>query len=67
MLFIVSTMGFFLDISVDGTQHEVVLTALKPETQYSIYVEAAALTGRSKSDESSFKTQKFGEEALSLL
>lgn len=44
-----------------------VLKALTPETQYSVYVEAATLTARSKSQESFFKTQKIGEEALSLL
>lgn len=44
-----------------------VLKALTPETQYSVYVEAATLTGRRKSQESFFKTQKLGEESLSLL
>lgn len=59
--------GFSADVSADGTQHELVLKALTPETQYGVYVEAATLTGRSKSQESFFKTQKLGEEALSLL
>lgn len=56
--------GFPADVSADGTQHAVVLKALTPETQYGVYVEAATLTGRSKSQESFFKTQKIGEEAL---
>lgn len=56
--------GFPADVSADGTQHEMVLKALTPETQYGVYVEAATLTGRSKSQESFFKTQKIGEEAL---
>ncbi|XP_056873427.1 interleukin-6 receptor subunit beta-like [Takifugu flavidus] len=50
--------GRQFNVSADGTQHEMVLTALTPETQYSVYVEAATLTGRSKSQESFFKTQK---------
>lgn len=62
-----ATFGFPADVSADGTQHEMVLKALTPETQYSVYVEAATLTGRRKSQESFFKTQKLGEESLSLL
>lgn len=54
-------MVFLLDVTVDGTQQEILLKDLKPETQYSVYVQATALNGTTKSSERFFKTIRFGE------
>lgn len=51
-------------VTAEGTQYEIVLKALEPETQYSVIVEATALTGRSKSNERIFRTKKIGENDL---
>ncbi|XP_042359692.1 interleukin-6 receptor subunit beta-like isoform X2 [Plectropomus leopardus] len=50
-----------LNVTVDGTEQYISLKDLNPDTHYSVYVEATALTGSTKSSETFlFKTQKFG-------
>ncbi|KAF1376788.1 hypothetical protein PFLUV_G00215080 [Perca fluviatilis] len=48
------------DVTVDGTERVNSLKDLNPDTQYSVYVKATALTGTTKSSENSFKTKRFG-------
>ncbi|XP_035851389.1 interleukin-6 receptor subunit beta-like isoform X2 [Sander lucioperca] len=47
-----------LNVTVNGTECH--LKDLNPDTQYSVYVKATALTGTTKSSENSFKTKRFG-------
>lgn len=55
---------FFPDVTVDSTKQDVLLENLTPDTTYSIYVVASALTGTSVSEEKLFKTKRFGECSL---
>lgn len=57
--------AFLLDVTVDHTEPKIILTDLNPETEYSVYVEAIALTGTTKSRETSFNTKKFGKKFVS--
>lgn len=52
---------FPLDLTVDGKQQEILLEDLKPETHYSVFVVAWALTGSNRSNDMNFKTKRFGE------
>lgn len=52
---------FVLDISVDGKNHNIILKDLKPETQYSVSVEAKGHDGTTMSKKSFFTTKKNGE------
>ncbi|KAA8583052.1 hypothetical protein FQN60_015598, partial [Etheostoma spectabile] len=49
-----------LNVTVDGKERVISLKDLTPDTQYSVYVKATALTGTTKSSENSFKTKRFG-------
>lgn len=49
-----------LNVTVDGTKQDIFLKDLNPDTRYTIYVTATALTGTTNSSETHFKTQKFG-------
>lgn len=55
---------FFLDLTVDGKEKEILLEDLKPETHYSVCVVAWALNGSNRSNDISFKTKRFGESFL---
>lgn len=56
-----------LSITVDHTQREITLKDLNPETQYSVYVKAIALTGTTKSSERLFNTKKFDPMLITAL
>lgn len=59
---------FFIlpDITVDETEQFILLKDLHRETQYSVHVEAAALTGTTRSRETLFYTKRFGEYSVML-
>ncbi|XP_069371346.1 interleukin-6 receptor subunit beta isoform X2 [Paralichthys olivaceus] len=59
--------GPTLNVTVDSTKRDVFLKDLNPNTQYSIYVEATASTGTSKSRESLFKTKTFDPRMIKVL
>lgn len=47
------------NVTVDGTKLDVLLRDLSPETDYSFYIKATALTGTTNSPERLFRTKKF--------
>ncbi|XP_026196918.1 interleukin-31 receptor subunit alpha-like [Anabas testudineus] len=51
--------GPMLNVTVDSTRRDINLKELHPNTQYSVYVEATALTGSTKSSARLFKTKRF--------
>nr|XP_020459565.1 interleukin-6 receptor subunit beta-like [Monopterus albus] len=51
--------GPTLNVTVDYTKQDLCLKDLDPDTQYSVYVKATALTGTSKSSERLFKTKRY--------
>uniref|UniRef100_A0A3Q3KDE1 Fibronectin type-III domain-containing protein n=1 Tax=Monopterus albus TaxID=43700 RepID=A0A3Q3KDE1_MONAL len=53
--------GPTLNVTVDYTKQDLCLKDLDPDTQYSVYVKATALTGTSKSSERLFKTKRYGK------
>ncbi|CAB1425833.1 unnamed protein product [Pleuronectes platessa] len=59
--------SFLLDVTVDNKKRDVILKDLKPDTQYSIYIEATASTGTSKSSQSFFKTKTSDPRLITVL
>ncbi|XP_030576771.1 LOW QUALITY PROTEIN: interleukin-6 receptor subunit beta-like [Archocentrus centrarchus] len=59
--------GPVLNVSVDSKTKNVSLKDLNPDTQYTVYVNATALTGRTKSSERKFTTKKFDPRLLTVL
>ncbi|XP_062293274.1 interleukin-31 receptor subunit alpha-like [Scomber scombrus] len=59
--------GPLINVTVDHTEPKISLTDLNPETEYSVYVEAIALTGTTKSSETSFNTKKFDPTFITAL
>ncbi|XP_037304975.2 interleukin-31 receptor subunit alpha-like [Pungitius pungitius] len=56
-----------LSVTVDGKERLISLKDLRPETQYSVHVEAAALTGTTKSRETLFYTKRFDPEHVTAV
>uniref|UniRef100_A0A8C8DJ92 Fibronectin type-III domain-containing protein n=1 Tax=Oryzias sinensis TaxID=183150 RepID=A0A8C8DJ92_9TELE len=50
------------NVTVDGEKLYVSLKDLTPATQYSVYVEGAAESGQTRSEESFFTTKRFGKK-----
>uniref|UniRef100_A0A8D2ZIV4 Fibronectin type-III domain-containing protein n=1 Tax=Scophthalmus maximus TaxID=52904 RepID=A0A8D2ZIV4_SCOMX len=65
-IFYGSQEGPALNVTVNSTQRQVFLKDLNPDSQYSIYVQAIAATGTTKSSERLFKTKRFGKYSLIL-
>ncbi|XP_054617660.1 interleukin-6 receptor subunit beta-like isoform X2 [Dunckerocampus dactyliophorus] len=59
VVFYRTEQGRQLNITVDGTKQEIDLKGLTPDTQYSTYVMAVALTGVGHSNTRHFNTKKF--------
>lgn len=59
--------GFLPDVTVDNKTRNVSLNDLSPDTQYTVNVDARALTGISTSSEEKFTTKKFGKWSLRAL
>uniref|UniRef100_A0A3Q0RQT3 Interleukin 31 receptor A n=1 Tax=Amphilophus citrinellus TaxID=61819 RepID=A0A3Q0RQT3_AMPCI len=59
--------GPMLNVSVDSKTKNVSLKDLNPDTQYTVYVNATALTGRTKSSERKFTTKQFGDFLLFII
>ncbi|XP_026173833.1 interleukin-31 receptor subunit alpha-like isoform X1 [Mastacembelus armatus] len=59
--------GPMLNVTVDSTKQDIYLKDLNPDTQYSIYIKATALTGTTKSSERLFKTKRFDPRLLTAL
>lgn len=53
--------GFLSDVTVDSKTRNVSLKDLSPDTQYTVNVDARALTGITTSSDEKFTTKKFGE------
>ncbi|GLD49584.1 interleukin-31 receptor subunit alpha-like protein [Lates japonicus] len=63
-----STQGSpVLNVTVDRSKQDILLQDLKPDTQYSVYVTATALTGTTKSIERLFKTKRFDPRLITAL
>ncbi|KAM6915451.1 interleukin-31 receptor subunit alpha-like [Xenentodon cancila] len=56
-----------LNLTVDGQKHEVFLTGLTPDTSYTFYIEAKALTGSTKSQKRGFTTIKFDPRIITAI
>lgn len=56
-----------LNITVDETEQFILLKDLHRETQYSVHVEAAALTGTTRSRETLFYTKRFDPELITVV
>ncbi|XP_044024261.1 interleukin-31 receptor subunit alpha-like isoform X2 [Siniperca chuatsi] len=56
-----------LNVSVDSTKQDILLKDLNPDTQYSVYVNATALTGTTKSSERFFETKTFDPRLMTAL
>ncbi|XP_061742862.1 interleukin-31 receptor subunit alpha-like isoform X2 [Nerophis ophidion] len=59
IIFYGTEKGPQLNVTVDGTEQSIYLKELTPDTQYSTYVRAVALTGSSHSNVRHFNTKKF--------
>ncbi|CAN9507897.1 unnamed protein product [Ophioblennius macclurei] len=59
--------GPLLNVTGDDEKQNVVLKDLNPDTQYRVYVEAAALSGVTASRERRFKTNKFDPNFITVL
>ncbi|XP_013875442.1 interleukin-31 receptor subunit alpha isoform X2 [Austrofundulus limnaeus] len=59
--------GPLLNVTVDGTKHDIFLKDLQPGTQYSVSVEAKGHDGTTTSRNSFFITQKFDPRLLKVL
>ncbi|XP_070705998.1 interleukin-31 receptor subunit alpha-like [Pempheris klunzingeri] len=66
-IFYSTQRGPQLNVTVDSTTRDSYLTDLKPDTEYSIYVKATALTGTTKSSERHFKTKIFDPRLITAL
>lgn len=66
-IFYMTQNGPQLNVTVDHTKREITLKDLNPKTQYSVYVEAIALTGTTKSSERHFNTKKFDPMLITAL
>uniref|UniRef100_A0A8C2Z9S4 Fibronectin type-III domain-containing protein n=1 Tax=Cyclopterus lumpus TaxID=8103 RepID=A0A8C2Z9S4_CYCLU len=55
-----------LNVTVNGTERFISLKDLVPDTQYSVHVNATALTGTTRSHETLFKTKRFGEYSAAI-
>lgn len=55
---------FSQDITVDGKHQEVPLKNLTPGTSYSVFVEARAENGSTRSIDLTFRTKRYGEKSL---
>ncbi|XP_037541110.1 interleukin-6 receptor subunit beta-like [Nematolebias whitei] len=59
--------GSLLNITVDGKSHNIILKDLKPETQYSVFVEAKGHDGTTMSKKSFFTTKKNDPRLIKVL
>uniref|UniRef100_A0A665WPU6 Fibronectin type-III domain-containing protein n=1 Tax=Echeneis naucrates TaxID=173247 RepID=A0A665WPU6_ECHNA len=59
--------GPTLTVTVDSTKQSILLKDLNPDTQYSVYVKAVALTATSKSIERLFETKRFDPRLVQAL
>ncbi|XP_056261264.1 interleukin-6 receptor subunit beta-like [Seriola aureovittata] len=66
-IFYSAQKGPTLNVTVDGTKHDIFLKDLNPGTQYSVYIIATALTGTTKSSERLFETKRFDPRLLTVL
>ncbi|KAF0023746.1 hypothetical protein F2P81_024376 [Scophthalmus maximus] len=66
-IFYGSQEGPALNVTVNSTQRQVFLKDLNPDSQYSIYVQAIAATGTTKSSERLFKTKRFDPRLITVL
>ncbi|XP_062267300.1 interleukin-31 receptor subunit alpha-like [Platichthys flesus] len=55
------------NVTVDSKKRDVFLKDLKPDTQYSIYIQATASTGASNSSQSFFKTKTSDPRLITVL